>query len=114
MATVDEIPTDLALEIGVDLDPKRFVAAAREFFALVEKVVSPAEAPYRVEWSVKLREGSNILALAPTPSALSADAAIALVRVDGAVRALVSGDFAAAAWMMRHWNMPGNCLICVR
>jgi hypothetical protein len=96
MATADDIPTDLALEIGADLDPKRFVAAAREFFAYVESAAALPGASTRLDWRVKVREGSSILALAPAPSVLQAEALAAYARVEAATKALVSGDFSAA------------------
>ena len=96
MATADEIPADLALEIGVDLDPKRFLTASREFFAFVESVAISPTTTARIDWRVKVREGSNILALVPAPSVLNAEATVAYARVEAATKALVSGDFTAA------------------
>jgi hypothetical protein len=97
MATADDIPTDLALEIGADLDPKRFVAAAREFFAYVESAAALPGASTRLDWRVKVREGSSILALSPAPSVLQAEATAAYARVEAATKALVAGDFSATA-----------------
>ncbi len=96
MATAQDIPTDLALEIGADLDPKRFVAAAREFFAYVESVAAVTNGAARMDWRVKVREGSSILALTPGPSVLHSDALSAYARVDAATKALVSGDLSTA------------------
>lgn len=93
MATADEIPTELALEIATDYDPKRFVAAAREFFAYVESVVALPETTGRLDWRVKVRAGSNILALVPAPSVLQTEARAAYARVEAATKALASGDF---------------------
>jgi hypothetical protein len=95
MATADDIPTDLALEIGADLDPKRFIAAAREFFAFVESAAAMPGAAGRMDWRVKVREGSSILALFPAPSVLQAEALAAYARVEAATKALVSGDLSA-------------------
>ena len=39
-ATPDQIPTDLALEIGENLSPDRFMAAARAFFGYVQEISS--------------------------------------------------------------------------
>jgi hypothetical protein len=36
MATSEQIPSDLTLEIGDDLSPERFIAAARAFFGTIE------------------------------------------------------------------------------
>ena len=97
MATADEIPTDLALEIGDDLDPKRFLATAREFFAFVESIVGPSLGHDRVEWRVKVREGSSILALAPAEGVLADEARRAYARILSATTALVSADLSVAA-----------------
>lgn len=45
---------------------------------------------------MKVREGSNILALDPAPAAPRAAVSIAYARVGGAARALAGGDLAAA------------------
>ena len=63
MATEKDIPTDLALEIGDDLEPSRFVASMRAFFGLMEELAQlpmQGEAPH---WGVKVSKGSNIVAL---------------------------------------------------
>lgn len=90
MATANDIPSDLALEIGADLAPKRFLAAAREFFSLVDSVT---ESDQRRKWRVKVREGSNILALAPTDDFLPHDLTKTFDKVEDTVRALVAQDF---------------------
>jgi hypothetical protein len=84
MATVEDIPTDLALEIGEDLDPAKFIAAVREFFGLVSELSRPTPAgvfagveiglagEIEVPWRVKVRQGSNIIAL-DIPAAYRAD-----------------------------------------
>lgn len=70
-ATPDQIPTDLTLEIGENLSPERFMTAARAFFGYVEEVgrqLSPeGDAP---KWTVRVREGSALLAVEPPPAAL--------------------------------------------
>lgn len=96
MATADEIPTDLALEIGADFEPKKFLAVARAFFGLVERVTNFADAGQRLEWHVKVREGSNIIALAPVPTALSSETTAAYGRMEAATKALAAGDLGAA------------------
>lgn len=98
MATADDIPADLALEIGADLDPQRFVAAAREFFAFVESVSALPNTTRRMDWRVKVKEGSSILALVPATSVLRAEAVAAYARVEAATKALVAGDFTTAAF----------------
>lgn len=90
MATKDDIPTDLALEIGEDLEPRRFVAACREFFCLTEELAMAPDAG-KLGWRVKVREGSNIVALDPVSEANVLSAALS--RMTTATSALVSGDF---------------------
>lgn len=97
MVHAENVPSDLALEIGADLDPKRFVAAAREFFAYVESAATLPEATAKLDWRVKVREGSAIIALTPGPSVLQNEAMAAYERVDAATRALASGDLSSAA-----------------
>lgn len=96
MATKDEIPTDLALEIGDDLEPKRFVAACREFFGLTDELGKTPNDD-NVVWRVKVREGSNIIALSVDSRSDSNTATAALQRIHEGTIALVSGDFSAPA-----------------
>ena len=94
MATKDDIPTDLALEIADDLEPRRFVAACREFFGLTDEL---AQVPRdeRVHWRVKVREGSNIVALTVADRSDSNAVNTALQRMYEGTNALVEGDFSA-------------------
>lgn len=66
MAQPDEIPTDLALEVGANLDPKRFIDVARHFFGYVEEVSRETIAKDGPAWEVIARQGSTILAMRPT------------------------------------------------
>lgn len=66
MATAEEIPSDLALEIGADLTPDAFLAAARHFFGYVDEVVASVDEGSRIRWRVRVREGSTVLAVEPT------------------------------------------------
>jgi hypothetical protein len=70
MAEADQIPSDLTLELGGDLSPQRFMAAANAFFGYVQEIsraVAPeGEAP---DWIVRTREGSHLLGLDPAPGA---------------------------------------------
>lgn len=91
MATARDIPTDLALEIEEDLDPERFIGVAREFFALIGEIerATGEEPP---SWRVKVREGSNILALAPNPDMSVEAASLSIAATKQAVQALVYHD----------------------
>ncbi|WP_421856644.1 hypothetical protein [Oricola sp.] len=94
MANKDDIPTELALEIGDDLEPRRFVAACREFFGLTDEL---AQVPRdeNVNWRVKVREGSNIIALSVGAQSDSNAVNAALQRMYEGTTALVQGDFSA-------------------
>jgi len=96
MATADDIPSDLALEIGEDIDPRKFVASVREFFAYVESAATTPGTTSKLDWRVKVRDGSSILALVPAPTMLRSEALAAYARVEAATKALVSGDTSAA------------------
>ena len=93
MATVDQIPSDLAIEIGEDLSPADFMAAARHFFGYVDEVVRQRTSDGEpIKWTVKVHEGSAVLAAvapfdAPAPilEAVYAD-------IRNAVERLESGD----------------------
>lgn len=71
-ANPDIIPTDLTLELGEYPSPDVFLKAATAFFGYVtsiSRISSGAEPPPR--WVVRVREGSDLLALEPdtvTPS----------------------------------------------
>jgi hypothetical protein len=59
MATPDQIPTDLTLEIDANVTPEQFMAAARAFFGYVDEVarsIAPGAVP---KWKVMLREGEQ-------------------------------------------------------
>ncbi len=67
MATPEQIPTDLTLEIGDDLSPERFVATARAFFGYVQEIsLTVAPEGDLARWIVRVREGSTLLAIDPT------------------------------------------------
>lgn len=69
-ATPDIIPTDLTLEIGDNPTPERFMKAAHAFFGYVadmsRHVAGDGEPP---RWVVVVKEGSALLAVAPSATA---------------------------------------------
>lgn len=92
-ATPDQIPTDLTLEIGENLSPERFMAAARAFFGYVEevsRVFTPDAQPLR--WQVRVREGSALLAVAPAPTTPPEVAHAIYARAERGVRQLIERD----------------------
>lgn len=97
MATPDQIPTDLTLEIDANVTPEQFVAAARAFFGYVEEVArSLTPEGGAPKWKVLVREGSNLLALEPAASALPAVVQAVYTRADEAVRQLAQGNLQAS------------------
>ena len=92
-ATPDQIPTDLTLEIGENLSPERFMAAARAFFGYVEevsKVFTPDNRPLR--WLVRVREGSALLAVDPAPTTPPEVAHAIYARAERGIRQLIERD----------------------
>lgn len=70
MATAEEIPSDLTLEIGVDLSPEKFMAATRAFFGYVEELsraIAGGDAE-RPSWVVRVRAGSALIGVDPAPA----------------------------------------------
>jgi hypothetical protein len=92
-ATPDQIPTDLTLEIGENLSPDRFMAAARAFFGYVQEL-SQALAPDRepARWIVRIREGSALLALDPSPNASPEVTEVIYARAERGIRHLIERD----------------------
>jgi hypothetical protein len=91
-ATPDQIPTDLTLEIGENLSPERFMAAARAFFGYVQEIslIIAPEAPIR--WIVRVREGSALLAVDPAPNVPAEVIRAIRTRTDHGLRSLLAGD----------------------
>lgn len=67
MATADDIPSDLALEIaGSQITPEKFLRAVRAFFGLVQEVTAEiVGGDGTVEWAVKVNDGSAIVGVDP-------------------------------------------------
>ena len=97
MATKDDIPTDLALEIGDNLAPNKFIAALRAFFGLTEEIAQLPSQEGSPSWRVTVSKGSNIIAL---DSAQFFDKTIvnaALQRMYEGTEALASGELSAVS-----------------
>lgn len=92
MATVGDIPTDLALEIGDDLEPARFIAAVRAFFDLANELAQFPSQDGVANWRVKVSEGSNIVALYPSPTISENVHSAAIQRIHEGTEAIVSGE----------------------
>ncbi len=92
-AAPEQIPTNLTLEIGENLSPERFMAVARAFFGYVEeisKAVMPDAQPLR--WLVRVREGSALLAVDPTPATPPEVARHVYARAERGIRYLINRD----------------------
>jgi hypothetical protein len=92
-ATPDQIPTDLTLEIGENLSPERFMAAARAFFGYVEelsRIITPVGQPLR--WIVRVREGSALLGVDPNPATPPEIAHAIYCRAERGIRHLTEHD----------------------
>lgn len=92
MAQPDEIPTDLALEIGANLDPKRFIDVARHFFGYVEEVTRETVAKGGPSWEVIARQGSTILAMRPADDYDTSTLSELYARLNSASDSLVRGE----------------------
>jgi hypothetical protein len=97
MAKIEDIPSDLTLEIGGNLSPDRFMAAARAFFGCVEEV-SKSVAPQGEEpgWIVRTREGSHLLGVDPAPGVPPAILKAVYARVKHGVEQLAAGQIDTA------------------
>ncbi len=93
LASPDRIPTDLALEIGENLPPERFMAAARAFFGYVQEIshaLAPDAEPVR--WIVRVREGSALLGVDPGPGVPQETAQRIYDRTEFGIRHLIERD----------------------
>jgi hypothetical protein len=92
-ATPEMIPSDLAVEIGTELSPEQFMAVARAFFGYVQEVgeaLSPdGDAP---RWTVRVREGSTVLAVEPAPKMAPEVVEAVYSRAEYGIRHLESGE----------------------
>jgi hypothetical protein len=90
IATPDQVPTDLTLEIGASLSPDRFMAAARAFFGYVQELSAEIGNGETARWIVKVREGSALLAVDPNPAMRIEQANVVYVRAERGLRHLIA------------------------
>jgi hypothetical protein len=94
MATPDQIPSDLTLEIGENLSPERFIAATRAFFGYIEEVSrSVAPAVTGMTWTVRVREGSNLIGVDPGPKFPAPVAQTVYAQIERGVRCIATGRY---------------------
>ena len=85
MAKPDQIPTDLALDIGDEIAPREFVDAVRNFFGYVDEVArAQTDDGSQISWTVQIKEGSILVGVKP-------DAEVAPARVDAIARSVRHG-----------------------
>jgi hypothetical protein len=97
MATPEDIPTDLALEIDANVTPEQFMAAARAFFGSVEEIArSIAPDGIVPKWRVQVKEGSNLLAVEPMEATPPAVVQAVYTRMDEGIRQLAEGNLQAS------------------
>lgn len=67
MATKGDIQSDLTLEIdGSDVTPEKFLRGVRSFFAILTEVTTQVGGKRTaVQWTVQVREGSNLIGISP-------------------------------------------------
>lgn len=87
----EQVPTDLTLEIGENLSPERFMAAARAFFGYIQEL-SAGVAEGEAKWVVKVREGSALLGVAPGPTVPLEVARAVYVRAERGITHLINRD----------------------
>ncbi len=97
MASPDQIPTDLTLEIGGDVSPDRFLAAVKAFFGYVDEV-GHMLAPDRgaLAWIVRVRDGSSLIGVEPVSGAPIEAVKAVYTRVYSAVAKLADRDIEEA------------------
>ncbi len=97
MAKPEEIPTDLTLDIGGEISPEEFVLAVRNFFGYVREVTESQEDDgSKVDWIVKVKEGSNLIGLEPSAGAPPSRLAMIYNKIDFGMEAMARGDIAGA------------------
>ena len=70
MATPDQIPTDLTIDLGDDLSPTEFVSAIRNFMGYVAEITDAQKGDGAdITWTVRVHEGSALVGVEPDPSA---------------------------------------------
>lgn len=93
MATPEEIPTDLTLEVGENLSPDRFMAAARAFFGYVDEIAEGLSGDSdKVRWVVRVREGSHLIGVDPVSVASPMAVAAIYSAAEKGLGHIASGD----------------------
>ncbi|MBV7266443.1 hypothetical protein [Erythrobacter ani] len=105
MAKATDIPTDLTLDIGGEISPDDFVAAVRNFFGYVREITQDqAGDGAKIEWSVVVKEGSNLIGLEPSDAAPASRLAMIYNKASYGIEALEKGDVSGAGLSERAVN----------
>jgi len=93
MATSDQIPTDLALDLGDDIAPEEFMAAVRNFFGYVSEITESQKGDgSEITWFVRVKEGSALIGVEPTDPAPSSRLAMIYEKARYGLAALSAGE----------------------
>jgi hypothetical protein len=97
MATPEQIPTDLTLDLGDDLAPEEFVAAARNFFGYITEITEAQRGDGAdIAWTVKVKEGSSLIGLEPNATAPASRLAMIYKKAKFGLETLETGDVKGA------------------
>jgi len=97
MATPEQIPTDLTLDLGDDLAPEEFVAAAGNFFEYIAEITKAQRGDgTEIAWTVKVKEGSALIGLEPSAGAPASRLAMIYEKAKFGIESLKRGDVRGA------------------
>ncbi|CCQ72187.1 hypothetical protein [Magnetospira sp. QH-2] len=98
MAKPEQIPTDLAIDLGDDLSPEDFVAAVRNFLGYVGEITDSQRGDGSdIHWTVRVREGSALVGVEPNASAPHSRLAMIYKKAAFGPTALAKGNIKEAA-----------------
>ena len=93
MATPDQIPTDLTIDLGDDLSPNEFVSAIRNFMGYVTEITDAQKGDGAdITWTVRVHEGSALVGVEPDPSAPKSRLAMIYKKASHGPTALAHGN----------------------
>ena len=93
MATPDQIPTDLTIDLGDDLSPTEFVSAIRNFMGYVAEITDAQKGDGAdITWTVRVHEGSALVGVEPDPSAPKSRLAMIYKKASHGPTALAHGN----------------------
>ena len=97
MATPEQIPTDLTIDLGDALSPEEFIVAVRNFMGYVLEITSAQKGDGAdISWTVRVREGSALVGVEPNASAPHSRLDMIYKQAEFGPRAIVGGDVAGS------------------